>query len=186
MLDFLYRLRIACSPDVVSSLRLVCASRGASRSFYPVVSRCLLVSFLFVSWDVSFFISFLISFYRLVSSRLVLLARLVSSYLRSPGWRLVLSRAAVPPSRHIVLLGPSCLLVSFFFPFVLSPCGYGMRRSCDDGVLSYHPDARTSRSHAVRSLIACPLRERDAVSVPVLRHPAMRRGDEGCKALGER
>lgn len=105
VLDFLYRLWIARSPDVVSSLRLVRASRRASRSFYPVASRCLFV--LFSSRLVP----------RLVitsrpSSRLACSSR--SSYLRFPGGVSSYPRVSVPPSHHIVLPGRLACPSRFF------------------------------------------------------------------------
>lgn len=81
-----------------------------------------------VPWGVSFFLSGCLSLLarivlirlvgRLVSHlvhRLVLLARLVSSYLRFPGGVSSYPRVSVPSSRHIVLLGRRACSSRFSF-----------------------------------------------------------------------
>lgn len=122
------------------------SSRPSSRLCVPLgrlvlsirSSRCLLVSFLFVSLGVSF----LISFYRLV-----LLARFVLLICVSPG-RLVLFRAAVSPSRRIVLPG-RLACSSRFFPIHLSYRLADLDRAFLRGG-AYHPDVHASRSTAAR------------------------------------
>lgn len=84
--------RYARFPDAVSSLVSSCASRGASRSFYPVVSHCLLVSFLFVLSGVSFLISSIVSSCLLVSFLRICVSRVASRPIPvSPFLRLVIS-----------------------------------------------------------------------------------------------
>lgn len=147
--------------------RLARSSRGASRSFYPVVSRCLLVLFLFVSWVVSF----LISFYRLV-----LLARLVLLVVVSRG-RLVLSPCLRPSVSPYRLTGASCLLVSFLSHSPFSSCLADLDRAFLRGgaCSNINPIEVCGSFPAARSPVACPLRGHDAVSIPVLRHPVMKR-----------
>lgn len=164
---------VDCSISLaVSLVRLVMPSRsasrsglffhliiGASRSLYPVVS--LLARIVLVRL-VGRLVPHLI-----LSSRLACSFR--SSHLRFPLRRLVLFRAAIFPSRHIVLpwrlAYPSC----FFFIRLIA------LRICDEAFLRgqrlpYHPDGR-----AARSLIACPSRWRWRYPLPGPCYPVMRR-----------
>lgn len=164
MLDFLYRLRIAHSPDVVSSF--VSPWRPVGRLVLSILpSHCLLVSFLFVSCGVSF----LISFYRLVSSCL-LVAFFSFAF---PCECSVLFRAVVHPSRRAVLPGHLACPSRFFFIRLIA------LRICDEaflrGVLSVSSRWACGSFPTARSLLAYSPRSRDAVSVPGLRYPVMRR-----------
>lgn len=140
VLDFFYRLRIARSPDVVSSL--VSPWRPVRRLVLSIRLSLVACSYCshFVSWDVSFFISF----YRLVFSCL-----LVSFFIFAfPGWRLVLSPCLHPSVSSYRLAGTSCLLVSFF-PIRLSYRLADLDRAFLRGG-AYHPDVHASRSTAAR------------------------------------
>lgn len=130
--------------NLVSSLRLARASRGASRPFYPVVSllvRIVLIRLVRASRS---------------SSRSIVSSRLACS-LRSSHLRFLVSVPFYLVPSSIRLVVPSCRgillarLVSF--SFVLSPCGYVMRRSCG-ACYPYHHDRRAARSlRLVRSLL---------------------------------
>lgn len=148
-------------PDAVSSFRLACASRWASRFFYLVVPLLACIV--------------LIRLVHRLAPRLVLLAYLPRSSYCVP---LVVSFYPVSPAHRLVV--SSCLLVSFFFSFVLSSCGYVMK-------MFLRGSATISSRWACVSFPRCPgllASWRDAVSVPALRHPAMRRREDG-KAWGE-
>ena len=167
MLDFLYRLPMRSFPRCRLVPRLVRASRGASRSFYPIVSCCLLVLFLFVSS------------LRLVG-RLVSPSRLACSFRSShfayPWWRPVLSPCLCPSVSSYRLAGVSCLLVSLLFHLSFSSCLAALDRTFLRGACSnINPIEVCGSFPAARSPVVCPLRGHDAVSIPVLRHPVMRR-----------
>lgn len=148
----------ARSPDVVSSL--VSCVRPVGRLVLSIRS------------------SFAACSYRSYSSR-----RASRSASRRASRFLISSRPI--PCRHPSVLScclvvPSCLPVSFFFSFVLSSCGYGMRCSCVGG-LPYHPDGCGYATRFLRLVLPLLVRSvgRCAVSVPVLRHPVMRRREDG-------
>lgn len=159
---FIYYGSLVVSYRLVS--RLARASRGASRPFF-LPSHCLLVLF---------------------SSRLVV--RLVS-HLVFPSRPACSSRSIPVPSSIVSsyrLAVASCLLVSFPFhclsyrladfdrTFLRGRRGY-----------PYHHDDRAFPSPAAcgSSPLAYPLRCREAASVPVMRHPVMRR--RGRQGMGE-
>ena len=88
-------------------------------------------------------------------------------------------RLVISSYRGVLL---ACLV---FFSIRLIALLIWVGRSCGS-VFQYHPDRYASRSPAARSLIAYPLRGRrgsDAASVPVLRHPVMRRRER--QGVGE-
>lgn len=116
MLDFLYRLRIAHSPDVVSSF--VSPWRPVGR----LVLSCLVVSLLACNCSYSSRGASRSSSRSIVSSRLVLL-------IASP---LVSRSIPVPLGYRLIVLSCWGVLLARLvsFSFVLSPCGYVMRRSC--------------------------------------------------------
>ena len=150
--------RCARSPDVVSSL--VSPWRPVGRLVLSIRS------------------SFAACSYRSYSSR-----RASRSASRRASRFLISSRPI--PCRHPSVLScclvvPSCLPVSFFFSFVLSSCGYGMRCSCVGG-LPYHPDGCGYAARFLRLVLPLLVRSvgRCAVSVLVLRHPVMRRREDG-------
>lgn len=123
MLDFLYRLPIARSSDVVSSLVSSVRPVGASRSFYPVVS---LLARIVLIRLVGRLVPHLV-----LSSRLACSFR--SSHLRFP-WGV--SFCSVPPSLRLVV--SSCRgvllarLVSFPFTFLIA-LRIWIGRSCGVG-----------------------------------------------------
>lgn len=137
--------RCARSPDVVSSS--VSCVRPVGRLVLSIRSSLIACSYRsYSSCRASRFSS-------RPSSRLACSSRFF--VFAFPGWRLVLSPCLRSFVSSYRLAGTSCLLVSFFFSFVLSSCGYGMRCSCVGGVFPYHPDRYAARFlRLVRSLPA--------------------------------
>ena len=152
------------------------SSRPARLLVYRLVFR--LVSC--VPWGVLFFLSGRLSLLaRIVLIRLVWASRFSSrltcsfrsSYCVSGGVS-PYPRVSAPPSCHIILPGRFACS-SRFFPIRLSYLLADLDRAFLRGVvLPYHPDGCVARSLVA---LTCSLRNRCAVSVPVLRHPVMRR-----------
>lgn len=162
VLDFLYRLLLARSLYVVSSL--VSCMRPVGRL---ALSSCRLIACSYcshlVSWGVSFLISFTVSFCLFVSFFL----------LRSTG----ASRSIpCPPAHSLIVLSCRGVLLArlVFFSFVLSSCGYVMRCSC--GAAGYRIIPMSVRLFPTARLAHClPDPMSWAASMFVLRHPVMRR-----------
>lgn len=163
VLDSFYRLPMCSFPRCRLVFRLVCASRGGVLFFLS--GRLVACSYRSYSSRLSS---------RAASrrtSRFPVSSCLLVSFFSSafPLGRLVLFRAAVFPSRHIVLPWRLTCPSRFFFIRLIA------LRICDEAflrgrLLPYHPDGR-----AARSLIACSSRWRWRYPLPGPCYPVMRR-----------